>query len=477
MVPTLVQHLQRLAQGYRGFHTPGHHRGRGAPEVLRRWWGDALFQADLSEIPGLDNLAQPEGLLREAQAQVASIFGAEYSWFLVNGATAGVLAALLAVHRPGGKVILPRQVHQSVIHGLILTGAEPVWLLPTWDENRQVWGGITPAQLAATLQQVGPEQVTAVVLSSPSYKGVCGPVGECVAMAHHYGIPVIVDEAHGAHFPFHPQLPASALQLGADMVIHSTHKVLTSLTQSALLHLQGGRVSLRRVQQCLNLIQTTSPSYLLLASLVATAEQMAAQGEQLYGALLERLERLTQQIHRLPGYGVLAIDPHRPGFAAQDPTRLVIQTRRLGWTGFALDERLYQQYQIIAEYPDYGDVTFLLTPWHDDGDGQALLNALAALAQVPPGPTPLPPVPLPPPASAVISPREAFFAPQTLVPWTEAVGQVSAQVVSPYPPGIPVLLPGEMITAEIVEYLTLVQQLGGQLVGVAGPQLAVVSNW
>ncbi|MEN9247455.1 MAG: hypothetical protein Q6L19_04790, partial [Gloeomargarita sp. GMQP_bins_69] len=120
---------------------------------------------------------------------------------------------------------------------------------------------------------------------------------------------------------------------------------------------------------------------------------------------------------------------------------------------------------------------FLLTPWHDDGDGQALLNALAALAQVPPGPTPLPPVPLPPPASTVISPREAFFAPQTLVPWTEAVGQVSAQVVSPYPPGIPVLLPGEMITAEIVEYLTLVQQLGGQLVGVAGPQLAVVSNW
>ncbi|MCS7031027.1 MAG: aminotransferase class I/II-fold pyridoxal phosphate-dependent enzyme [Gloeomargarita sp. SKYG116] len=474
MVPRLVQQLQHLAQGYRGFHTPGHQRGKGAPDCLRQWWGEAVFQADLSEIPGLDNLAQPDGLLRDAQARVAEIFGAQHTWFLVNGATAGVLAALLAVHRPGGQVILPRNVHQSVIHGLMLTGAEPIFLTPAWDAQKQVWGGITPAQLTAAFQQSGTANITAVVLNSPTYKGVCGPVAECIAIAHQHHVPVIVDEAHGAHFPFHPALPPSALTSGADLVIHSTHKVLTSLTQSALLHLQGTRVSPQRVQQCLNLIQTTSPSYLLLASLAASAEQMAAQGEPLFEALLNRVGWLIDQIQQLPGYQVLRIDTAIPGFAAQDPTRLVVQTQRLGLTGFALDEWLHTQHRLTAECPGYSDVTFILTPWHSDADCQALVSALA---QGSPQPQPLPPVPLPPVTKAVLSLREAFFAPHTLVPWSAAVGRVSAAVVSPYPPGIPVLLPGEFITAEVSEYLTTIQRLGGHIIGLQEQQIAVLSNW
>jgi lysine decarboxylase len=481
-VPPLIRQLQHLAQSYRGFHTPGHQRGRGAPPLLREWWGEAVFRADLAEIPGLDNLLQPTGILGDAQARVAEIFGAEHTWFLVNGATAGVLAGLLAVCRPQGSIILPRTVHQSVIHGLIFTGTKPLFIMPEWDEKSQVWGGISPEKLREIIIHNDNLQINALVLNSPTYKGVCGAVKECIEIAQEFDIPVIVDEAHGAHFPFHPQLPDSALTLGADLVIHSTHKVLTSLTQSALLHQQGHRLNPQRISQCLRLVQSSSPSYLLLASLVATAEQMAAQGEALFTQLLTHTQGLTPAINHIPDFHTLEINPTQAGFTAQDPTRLVIQTTSLGITGFALDELLHQQYQITAEFPDYGDLTFILSPSHTQDDMQSLTQALQEIRQKigrngksPP----LAPLPLPPPVpSGVMSPRDAFFAPQERLPWSEAVGRVSASIISPYPPGIPVLMPGELITPAVVAYLHLIDELGGQVVGVDGDQkIAVVSSW
>ncbi|WP_247218317.1 aminotransferase class I/II-fold pyridoxal phosphate-dependent enzyme [Synechococcus sp. C9] len=477
-LPPLIAQLRQLAQGYRGFHTPGHQRGRGAPAILREWWGEAVFTADLAELPGLDNLGQPTGVLREAQARVAEIFGAEHTWFLVNGATAGVLASLLAVHRENGCVILPRQVHQSVIHGLILTGAKPIFILPEWDAQQQVWGGIDPGKLTAILASKNHSSINALVLNSPTYKGVCGAVAECIEIAHEYNVPVIVDEAHGAHFPFHPQLPDSALTLGADLVIHSTHKVLTSLTQSALLHQQGNRINPQQISQCLRLVQSSSPSYLLLASLVAMAEQMADQGEALFDQLLAQIAKFIPAINHIPGCHTLKINPNQIGFTAQDPTRLVIQTQALGVTGFMLDELLHEQYKITAEFPDYADLTFILSPSHTEADLQIFVQALQEISTNRPAQplTALPP--LPAVTEAVMSPREAFFAPQKMLPWREAVGQISATTVSPYPPGIPVLLPGEWITPEVVDYLQELDRLGGQVVGVEIDQtIAVVSNW
>ncbi|WP_448380898.1 aminotransferase class I/II-fold pyridoxal phosphate-dependent enzyme [Gloeomargarita sp.] len=476
-LPPLIAQLRQLAQGYRGFHTPGHQRGQGAPAILRAWWGEAVFTADLAEIPGLDNLGQPEGVLREAQGRVAEIFGAAHSWFLVNGATAGVLASLLAVHRENGCVILPRQVHQSVIHGLILTGAKPIFILPEWDAQQQVWGGIDPGKLKAILASKNQGSINALVLNSPTYKGVCGPVAECIEMAHEYDIPVIVDEAHGAHFPFHPQLPASALTLGADVVIHSTHKVLTSLTQSALLHHQGQRIAPQRIGQCLRLVQSSSPSYLLLASLVAMAEQMAEQGEALFDHLLTQLTWFVPAINRIPGCHTLKINTDQVGFTTQDPTRLVLQTQELGMTGFRLDELLHKQYQITAEFPDYADLTFILSPSHTEADLQSMVQALQEISATQLGkPLTLLP-PLPPVTEPVMSPREAFFATQSVLPWHEAIGRISAATVSPYPPGIPLLLPGERITPEVVEYLQEIDRLGGQIVGCDGDKkISVVSN-
>ncbi|APB35221.1 arginine decarboxylase [Gloeomargarita lithophora Alchichica-D10] len=477
-MPPLIAQLQKLAQGYQGFHTPGHQRGRGAPALLRQWWGETVFTADLAEIPGLDNLLQPEGILRQAQDRVAGIFGAEHTWFLVNGATAGVLASLLAVQREQGTVILPRQVHQSVIHGLILTGAKPIFITPEWDESQQVWGGIDPQKLRIILQEKINHKITALVLNSPSYKGVCGNVKECIEIAHKFQVPVIVDEAQGAHFPFHAQLPDSALNWGADVVIHSTHKVLTSLTQSALLHQQGNRIASERLSQCLRLVQSSSPSYLLLASLVATAEQMAHQGEALFTQLLTNAARLTTAINQLPGCRTLKINTSQPGFSTQDPTRLVIQTQGLGMTGFWLDELLHQRYQITAEFPDYGDLTFILSPGHTWAEMQILLDALQVISQNRQSQQ-LSLLPsLPPVTEGFLSPRDAFFAPQVALPWPEAAGRISAGTLSPYPPGIPVLIPGELITPAVVAYLTCIDQMGGQIVGCDGEQkIPVVSNW
>ncbi|MEN9218388.1 MAG: aminotransferase class I/II-fold pyridoxal phosphate-dependent enzyme [Gloeomargarita sp. DG_2_bins_126] len=477
MVPLLDQ-LQRLARGYHGFHTPAHQRGQGAPACLREWWGEAVFTADLAEIPGLDNLLQPEGILQEAQARVAEIFGAEQTYFLINGATAGVLAALLAVHQENGIILLPRCVHQSVIHGLILTGAKPIFITPEWDTQQQVWGGITPEKLRVAIQENCNNNITALVLNSPTYKGVCSEVKECIDIAHELDIPVIVDEAHGAHFPFHPQLPDSALDWGADLVIHSTHKVLTSLTQSALLHRQGKRIHPQRIQSCLSLVQSSSPSYLLLASLVATAEQMAAQGEALLNQLLKNTAGLTAKINQIPGLKTLCIHSGQPGFVSQDPTRLVIQTLGLGLTGFALDEILHHQYHITAEFPDYGDLTFILSLAHTADDMQHLFNALQEISHtVQPEPCPET-IPLPPIPEAVLSPRNAFFSSHQYRPWSEAVGSISAATISAYPPGIPVLLPGELITPESIAYLRRIAEMGGAIVGCPSEQkIAVVSNW
>lgn len=352
-----------------------------------------------------------------------------------------------------------------------------MFILPEWDAQQRVWGGIDPGKLTAILASQNHNSINALLLNSPTYKGVCGAVRECIEIAHKYNIPVIVDEAHGAHFPFHPQLPDSALTLGADLVIHSTHKVLTSLTQSALLHQQGHRINPQQISQCLRLVQSSSPSYLLLASLVAMAEQMAEQGEALFTQLLTQLTWFIPAINHIPSFSTLKINPDQVGFTTQDPTRLVLQTQALGMTGFTLDELLHENYKITAEFPDYGDLTFILSPSHTEADLQILVQALQEISTNRPL-QPLTSLPPPPPVTeAVMSPREAFFAPQIVLPWHEAVGQISAVTVSPYPPGIPILLPGEGVTPEVVDYLQELDRLGGQIVGCdTAHKIAVVSN-
>jgi arginine/lysine/ornithine decarboxylase len=475
------------------FHTPGHKRGQGISSALAEVLGAAVFRADLPELPELDNLFAPEGVIEQAQGLASEAFGADRTWFLANGSTCGIEAAILATCHPGDTLVLPRNAHQSAIAALILSGAMPVFVAPDYDSTWDMAYSLPPERVAVALEQH--PDAKAVLLVSPTYHGICSNVAAIAQIAHQRNIPLLVDEAHGAHFSFHPDLPPSALAAGADLAVQSTHKVLSALTQAAMLHVRGTRIDCDRLSQALQLVQSTSPSYLLLASLDAARQQMATQGKALLDQTLELAEIARTQISQIPGLSVLSVlSPEQAsvtaGFAALDPTRLTVDITRLGITGFEADAILHQTLGVTAELPSLRHLTFIISLGNKLADIDRLVQAFktlvaknqraAALGSVEPSTT-APILPNLPSSeallrqftasSAALSPRDAFFAPTVPVTIDRAVDRVSAELVCPYPPGIPVLFPGELITLEAIEYLQQVIKAGGIITGCSDPML------
>jgi arginine decarboxylase len=472
VMPLLEALRVQARRPHAAFYTPGHKRGRGIAPPLADLLGSAVFQADLPELPDLDNLFAPEGVIEQAQALAAEAFGADRTWFLANGSTCGIEAAILTTCNPGEKIVLPRNVHRSAIAALVLSGAIPVFVEPDYDPQLGIAHGITPAAIACALRQH--PDAKAVMVVYPTYYGVCGNIEAIAQVVHQHGIPLLVDEAHGAHFGFHPDLPISALAAGADLVVQSTHKLLSAITQAAMLHVQGTRVDGDRLSQTLQLVQSTSPSYLLLASLDAARQQMATQGKQLMTQTLALAHQARTQLSQIPQISVLSAKSagSSPGFAALDPTRLTVTTTGLGLTGFAADEILHQQLGVTAELPSLQHLTFIVSLGNTISDIEQLVNAFQHLAQNSSPPPPLPPSPPPYlPSLCRISPREAFFASAEVQAIAHAVGRISTEIVCPYPPGIPILLPGEEITEGAIAYLRQVMAAGGVITGCADPNL------
>ncbi len=485
--PLLTQLLTEAQRSTAPFHTPGH-KGRSLWSPLLRAWGDSVFAADLPELPGLDNLFAPEGVIQSAQALAAETFGADRTWFSVNGSTAGVIAGILATCGPGDRILLPRTVHRSAISGLILSGAVPVFLTPEREAVSGLVGSITPSTLATALEQY--PDIKAVLLVSPTYEGICADLAAIAPLCHARQIPLLVDEAHGPHFGFHPDLPPSALSQGADLSIQSTHKVLSGLTQAAMVHLRGSLVDGDRLSQALQLIQSTSPSYLLLASLDATRAQMAQQGTDLLSQTLALAKTTRDRLHAIPGLRVFELPQPQPGFAALDPTRITLDVSGLGLTGFDVDDRFNQTHGVIAELPSLRHLTFLLSLGTTAADCDRLIQASQALRcqselcqselyrSDSPQPQTAPPLaafPLPVAPPLALSPRQAFFQPAMPLPFEATLGHMSAETVCPYPPGIPVLLPGERITAAAIAYLQQIKASGGWMSGCSDPSLATLN--
>ncbi|MDX2230436.1 MAG: aminotransferase class I/II-fold pyridoxal phosphate-dependent enzyme [Leptolyngbyaceae cyanobacterium bins.349] len=488
------------------FHTPGHKRGAGIDAALRGLLGDRVFQADLPELPELDNLFAPSGVIQQAQDLAAQVFGAEETWFLTNGSTAGVIAAILATCQVGDKIILPRNVHQSAISGLVLSGAMPIWVTPEFDATWDLAHGVSVEAIAHALHQ-HPE-AKAVMLVSPTYLGVCSDVAAIAHLCHQHAIPLLVDEAHGPHFGHHPDLPISALQAGADLAVQSTHKVLSALTQAAMVHVQGELLNRDRLAKSLALVQSTSPNYLLLASLDATRRQIALQGQAFMEHTLQLADAARSQLSQIPGLRLLeALD--LPGSFAGDRTRLTVHVAELGVDGFTADELLSQQWGVVAELPTLRHLTFIISLGNTQEDIKRLVQSLEWLSQEaekrsrepeysgqktkltpsrPYASTPPPLYPSTPPsphastaprphsptAPSVLSPRDAFFAAAETVPIHVAVNRISAELICPYPPGIPVLVPGELITEAAIAALQTVLRAGGILSGGASPDLTSV---
>lgn len=460
----LLEMLAKCAQSQNAaFHTPGHKRGQGSFEAFRELIGDRALRADLPELPELDNLFAPKGAIDEAQILAAETFGAEQTWFLVNGSTCGIVAAILATCNPGDKILLPRNVHQSAISGLILSGAVPIFLQPEYDPVLDIAHSVTPETVAIALKQH--PDVKAVLVVHPTYYGVCGDLSAIATLTRAAGIPLLVDEAHGAHFAFHPDLPISAMSAGADLTVQSTHKTLSALTQASMLHVQGNRIHRDRISRSLQLVQSTSPNYLLLASLDAARAQMATQGKALMTQTLALADRARSQLR-----SVLKLSPS-PGCFEVDRTRVTVTVSHLGFDGFTADE-LLQTFGVTAEFPSLQHLTFIVSLGNTQTDIDRLIEACDRLpvrepiapifANVEPSACSIPP----------LSPRQAFFASSRSVSLEQAIDQISAELICPYPPGIPVLLPGERITKSAIALLQTVVQAGGLISGCSDPTLS-----
>ncbi|MEG4146597.1 aminotransferase class I/II-fold pyridoxal phosphate-dependent enzyme [Microcoleus sp. Pol12B5] len=495
--PLLNALRDRTNHPHAPFYAPGHKGGQGISQPLIDLFGAAVFRSDLPELPELDNLFNPEGAIAEAQYLAAEVFGAQSTRFLANGSTCGIIAAILATCGPGDKIILPRNIHSSAISGLILSGAIPIFVNPEYNPDWDIANSITPEATAAALEQY--PDAKAVMIVYPTYHGVCGDLQAIAQIIHQYNIPLLVDEAHGAHFNFHPNLPESALSAGADLTVQSIHKTLGAMTQASMLHVKGNRIDIQKLNKALQLVQSTSPSYLLLASLDAARQQIAIHGKELMAQTLQLAEKARSRISQIPGLSVL--EPlNTPGFAALDRTRLTVKVSDLGITGFAADEILHSQLGVTAELPMSQHLTFIISLGNTESDIDNLVKAFTILegrrkkeegssatdvtdvtdvrkreevrkkkserrspmsdGRFAQSPT-LPISPSPP----LLSPREAFFFPAETVPADKAVDRLCAELICPYPPGIPVLMPGEIITPAAVDYLQQILAAGGRITG------------
>jgi arginine decarboxylase len=450
---------------------PGHKGGPGAPREGVELFGADVYGIDVSEMGGFDYLhGASSGLLR-AQQDAARIFGADRTFFLVNGATAGNLAALLATVSDGDGVLVARGSHRSVYAGLVLTGARPHYLEPIANSELDGLFGIDPAAIAKALD--ADPAIRAVHVTSPSYYGFTVRLDDIIAAAHERGVPLIVDEAHGSHFAFHEAFPSPALQLGADIVVQSPHKTLGSLTQSSLLHVAGDFVDVARLDQTLQMLQSSSPSALLLLSLDLAITASAERGHREWSRAIDLAARVRSSLSEVAGLQIYGNEIAKtPGIDGFDPTKLVADVSGLGMSGQAAAAWLKEHCRINPEFSDLRRIVFSITIGDNDQSAGLLIESLRALAAtgrtgvVAPDLVSLWPSATPPLA---LTPRVGFAASVTKLPLGEAIGAVAAEMIVPYPPGIPLLVPGEQITAEITTTLRQLLGVGCRMVGMEDP--------
>jgi arginine decarboxylase len=476
--PALVTDLRAAwAAEQASFHMPGHKGGAGAPRRGIELWGPAIYATDLSEMSGFDYLHSPEAGLRRAQARAAVVFGAERTWFLVNGSTVGNLAGIMAVAHDGDRILVSRASHRSVYAALALSGATPVYLRSAPNPELDGWFGPEPSDLAEALD--ADQAIRAVHVTSPSYYGYGSDLVRLAEICHHRGLPLLVDEAHGSHLVFSDRLPRPALACGADLVVHSPHKTLGSLTQSSLLHLKGDRIDADAVSAVLQMLQSSSPSALLLLSLDLAIDEMEAEGAARWGQAVELAEGARTQIAALPGLRTHGAEVcGTPGISSADPTKLVVDTSGLGVTAFSAAAWLRDRRGVFPEFADLRRIVFSITAADDRETVSLLVDALGALVSAVgelealggaisslwPHQEP----------EAPLTPREAARPSTRPVKIDEARAQVAGEMVIPYPPGIPLLVPGERITTEILATLAHLRAAGCRIVGPADPTVATL---
>ena len=441
---------------------PGHKGGRGNKE-LRDFLGRTCLQSDVNSMKPLDNLCHPVGVIKEAQDLAADAFGAKNAFFMVNGATAGVQAMILSSCKPGDKIILPRNVHRSAINALVLTGAYPVYITPGVDQRLGIALGMAMEDVERTIAQH--PDAKAILVNNPTYYGVCSNLKEIVRLAHAKGMMVLCDEAHGTHFYFGEDMPLSGMAAGADMAAASVHKTGGSLTQSSIL-LCGEQVNADYVRQIINLTQTTSARYLLMSSLDIARRNLALHGVEMFRKTCDFVNYAREEINQIGGYYAFGRELCNGDTVFDfDPTKLSIHTRDVGLAGIEVYDLLRDEYDIQIEFGDIGNILAIVSAGDRELEIERLISALSEIKRLyGKDPTGMfdheyiaPVVKLPP--------QQAFYSPKESVPIEESLGRVCTEFVMCYPPGIPILAPGELVTGEILQYIRYAREKGCFLTG------------
>ena len=455
------------------FDVPGHKRGRGNPE-LTRLLGETCVSMDVNSMKPLDNLCHPVSVIRDAEKLAADAFGAAHAFLMVGGTTSAVQSMVLSAVKGGEKIILPRNVHRSVMGAMVLCGAVPVYVNPECDDRLGIPLGMKVSEVERAIRE-NPD-AKAVLVNNPTYYGICSDLKSIVELAHAHGMLCLADEAHGTHFYFHEDLPMSAMEAGADMAAVSMHKSGGSLTQSSLL-LTGPNMSPGHVRQIINLTQTTSASYLLLSSLDIARRNLALRGREEFGRVMQMADYARQEINAIGGYYAFSKELINGDSVYDfDITKLSVNTLNIGLAGIEVYDLLRDEYDIQIEFGDLGNILAYLSIGDRPREIERLVSSLSEVRRrfgksssaglmkqeyIDP--------------EVVVSPQKAFYAPKESLPLEETVGRVCSEFVMCYPPGIPILTPGERITQDIIAYILYAKEKGCSMTGPEDPDITCLN--
>ncbi len=444
------------------FDVPGHKRGRGNME-LTEFLGEDCMNVDVNSMKPLDNLCHPVSVIKDAEMLAAQAFGAANAFFMVGGTTSAVQSMIMYACKEGDKIIMPRNVHRSAINALILTGAVPVYVNPDVNKQLGIALGMSVSQVEQAIRD-NPD-AKAIMVNNPTYYGICSDLRRITELAHAHGMLVLVDEAHGTHFYFGEYFPLTAMAAGADIASVSMHKSGGSLTQSSFL-LMGKNINSDYMRQVINLTQTTSASYLLLSSLDISRKRLALSGREIFAQTVEMAEYARSEINDIGGYYAYSRELiNGDSIYDFDVSKLSVFTLPVGLAGIEVYDLLRDEYDIQIEFGDIGNILAYISVGDRKRDIERLISAMAEikrrfgkssahmLTQEYISPV------------VTETPRKAFYAPKRSLPLEEAAGYVCSEFVMCYPPGIPILAPGELITPEIIEYIRYAKEKGCQMTG------------
>ncbi len=432
------------------FHMPGHHRGKGIHKLLKEEWGDNIFLFDITEVEGMDYLHKPEGVIKKAQELAAKAFGSDHTFFLINGSTVGNLVMLISTLNPKDKVVLQRNSHRSVIGALAIFDIEPIYIQSEIEKISGIPWGIKPEKYEEKIKN---NSVKVSLITSPNYFGMCENIEEILKIGRKYDQIMLLDEAHGVHFPFNSKLPVSGIKLGYDMIVQSAHKTLPALTQTSFLHIKGDKIDMDKVFDALIYLESSSPSYLFMVSLDVVRYQMESEGEMIWNNILEMSDYLRNEINKIDGLYSFGKEILKNDIYDLDLTKITINTKKLGLTGFELEEILNKNYNIEIELSDSYNILIFLTPGIDKEEIDKLIYALSDISKKYKKDIIEEEVIVPEIPEMVATPKEAYIKDKEIINIKNAKNRISGKVISAYPPGLPILVPGERISENILNYI------------------------